>query len=185
MGAVKEGKMGLSDLDIIVRYQNAEDKKGMLLELSEKTGKTVKEIREILRAGGIDGRTIPNIKKVEPAEESNADEPEFEPLPSAPDRADEWTDAEIDDAGFRAELQEIFREPKKRRFRITMDSSSGIRMTGETDSIARLFDLLRESYETYDEHDSLFQKLAELAFGQRDRLSLPWSYEIEAVEGEK
>lgn len=185
MGAVKEGKMGLSDLDIIVRYQNAEDKKGMLLELSEKTGKTVKEIREILRAGGIDGRTIPNIKKVEPAEESNADEPEFEPLPSAPERADEWTDEDIDREAFRAELQEIFREPGKRKFRITMDSATGIRLTGETGSIARLYDMIRESYDSYEEYDSIFEKLAELAFGQRDRLSLPWSYEIEAVEDEK
>lgn len=172
----------LTVIDIMGRFMAAADKQTEAEDLMEKTGKTMAELKQALKNGGVDGRTLRYLHEPERADASADAGEEYPSLVDAPEAPDEWTDEDIDREAFRAELQEIFREPNKRRFRITMDSSSGIRMTGETDSIARLFDLLRESYETYDEHDSLFRKLAELAFGQRDRLSLPWSYEIEAVD---
>lgn len=172
----------LTDIDIMERFMAAADKQAAAEDLMEKTGKTMAELKQALKNGGVDGRTLRYLHEPERKTEAGDEETEYPVFSAAPEAPDEWTDEDIDSEAFRAELREIFREPNKRRFRITMDSSSGIRMTGETDSIARLFDLLRESYETYDEHDSLFRKLAELAFGQRERLSLPWSYEIEAVD---
>lgn len=51
----------LTGIEIKERYLAERDKREALETLREETGKTYAELKEILKAGGIDGRTIPRM----------------------------------------------------------------------------------------------------------------------------